>query len=68
MPAPARPNTVLTLDRLRLAVARNTPTARRSADVTSVVTAADAQAQAVGPLRSFVAMRSARETVDRSQR
>lgn len=68
MPAPARPNTVLTLDRLRLAVARNTSTARRSADVTSVVTAADAQAQAVAPLRSFVAMRSARETVDRSQR
>lgn len=65
MPAPARPTTVLTLDRLRLAVARNTSTARRNADV---ITAADAQADAVRPLRSFVAMRPPREALDRSQR
>lgn len=49
MSAPTRPSAVLTLDRLRLAVVRNTSTARRSGDSPSdpLVAAATAQAQAV---------------------
>lgn len=49
MSAPTRPSTVLTLDRLRLAVVRNTSTARRSGDGSSdpLVRAATTQAQAV---------------------
>lgn len=49
MSAPTRPATVLTLDRLRLAVVRNTSTARRQGDVSvdPLVSAARAQSRAV---------------------
>ncbi len=49
MSAPTRPSAVLALDRLRLAVVRNTSTARRSGDESTdpIVNAATAQAQAV---------------------
>lgn len=52
MPASARPNTVLTLDRLRLAVIRNTSAARRNGDESTdsadpVVSAVQAQTRAV---------------------
>lgn len=49
MPAPTRPSAVLTLDRLRLAVVRNSSTARRTGDETPdpLLVAASAQAQAV---------------------
>lgn len=46
MPGPMRPNTVLTLDRLRLAVVRNNSAARRNGDVPTVPIIAAAQAQA----------------------
>ncbi|MDO5710928.1 MAG: hypothetical protein Q4P32_04200 [Micrococcales bacterium] len=46
------PNTVLTLDRLRLAVVRNTSSARRSGDDSAdpVVSAAAAQTQSVNEI------------------
>lgn len=49
IPAPTRPSAVLTLDRLRLAVVRNSSTARRTGDETPdpLLVAASAQAQAV---------------------
>lgn len=48
MPGPMRSNTVLTLDRLRLAVARNNSAARRSGDAPAgpIISAAQAQARA----------------------
>ncbi|GAB97169.1 hypothetical protein BJY21_003714 [Kineosphaera limosa] len=55
MPVPARANTVISLDRLRLAMVRNSSAARRNGEqvpVDPLVAAAQAQARALRDVRT----------------